>query len=83
MDTYLTLEQEQKLITNIALTLGIESPYILVEGYARKGPSPMIWVVDRRKWRNFLEAVERIAEEHGRIPLQEGEGQLSFDLGNA
>jgi len=69
--TYITDDQTATRVNNIALTLGIEKPY------------NSTYIRNDRLWRNWLDAVERIAEANGRIPLQETIGQLSLDLGDA
>jgi hypothetical protein len=75
--------REQQLINSIAITLGIEQPYVAVESDEGRNQILITVELNERLWRNWLEAVERIAEQHGRIPLQETIGQQSFDLGDA
>jgi hypothetical protein len=69
--TYITDERTAQQINDIALTLGIEKPY------------NSTYIRNDRLWRNWLDAVEQVCEQHGRIPLMETGGQLSFDLGDA
>lgn len=78
-DEYITEDEQRIRVNDIAQALGVEPPY--VPWIPERGEViDASHVLDRRKWRNWLDAVARAANQVGPFRPVEGEGQGTFDV---